>query len=258
MRTIGMILCGGLLLTAALQAQGPPPQNPANNPLDQVLDQWEKTMSGLKSFVAQINRTAIDPTFKTTEVWTGQARFLKGQPGTTSRASLYLSKVLNPPPAKVEAPFERFIYTGNFLYQFSQATKEIIVHEVPPPKGGQVADDNILAFLFGRKADEAKKRYQMTYLKVSPEQAKYYHFISIKPLQAQDKSDFSEARLVLMASNFLPRQFWYRQPNGNEVSWDFPNVWPNAEVSPLEFAQPAVPAGWKMTKPPPQQLKVRN
>src|SRR5262249_7899207 len=158
--------------------------------------QWEKAMTGLQTFVAEVNRTKLDKTFGTAELYSGTAKFVKGAAGQTPRASLYLERV-KPSPSK--DAFEQFICSGNFLYAFAPGEKVIRVHELPQPKPGQVADDNFLTFMFGMRAEEAKRRYQMTYVPAPPEQAKWYHFVKIMPIQAADKVDFAEARLTLSA-----------------------------------------------------------
>jgi len=62
------------------------------------------------------------------------------------------------------------------------------------------------------------------HLRAGPATDKWYHYVRIIPKSAADRADFTEARLVLSASTFLPRQLWFQQPNGNEVTWDFPKV----------------------------------
>jgi TIGR03009 family protein len=261
-RFVVFTLFAGLASAAFLSAQQQPN-------LDQVLDQWEKAMSGMKSFSAEVKRIELDKTFgNAKDVWSGWAKFLKGPQKTASRGSMYLKKETAQPTN--DPPFEYVLCTGNFLYQFSQATKEIIVHEMPQNPDGQLTDDNILAFLFGRRAAAAKQRYEMTLTPKSaipPAQAEWYHFVQIKPRHEADKSDFSEARLVLWAKDksdkektaFLPVEFWFRQPTGKEVTWAFPKVVPNVEIPATDFSAPtSPPQGWTLKKAPPQQTKVRN
>ncbi len=237
MRTFWFALFA-LFMGSALAAQTPPTA-PAASQLDEVLRQWEKSMTSINSLQAQITRTTLDKTFQKTEVFEGLAKYLKSHlPGQSSRASLELVQKGQP------QIFEKLICSGNLLYEFAPGTKVIRVHELPPPKEGQVGDDNILNFVFGMKAIEAKQRYLLTFVPPPPND-KWYYYIKILPRQASDKAEFTEARLVLTASNFLPRQIWYQQPNGNEVTWDFPRVTPNAEIRATEFTQPQLPAGWQ-------------
>ncbi|MCS7046763.1 MAG: hypothetical protein NZO58_10435, partial [Gemmataceae bacterium] len=65
-------------------------------------------------------------------------------------------------------------------------------------------------------------------------------------------------------SNYLPRQLWFLEPNGNEVTWDFPRVTSPANVSAHDFAHPQLPAGWTFDtvplqqNPPPRVLRNNN
>ena len=106
------------------------------------------------------------------------------------------------------------------------------------------------------KAADAKKRYKLTYVPAPPAQAKWYHFLKIEAVSSADKADFSEARLVLMADTFLPRQVWYRDPTGNEVTWDLSKVVNNAQIPVDTFAPPQLPAGWQFFKVPRQNAPL--
>ena len=252
-------LCFSLLATAAVGtavlAQQPinPPQAAADPRLDIVLSNWEKAMLNVQSLSAEVKRTKLDKTFQTTTNYEGTANYLRGAPGQTSRASLELFKKGQP------QMFEKYLCTGNFLYEWVPAEKVIRRHELPPPKQGQLADDNFLSFLFGMKAADAKARYQMTYVP-APANDKWYQYLRIQPKQAADKADFSEARLVLLTNNYLPRQLWFLQPNGDEVTWDFPRVVSPAKLTAADFAHPQMPPGWKFDtvsrqNPPPRVLR---
>lgn len=242
-----------LVVASALTAQTPPAAT-SDPKLDEVLQQWEKAMTSIQSLLVHINRTTIDKTYQTTEVFEGTAKYLKSNlPGQPSRASLELVKRGQP------QVFEKLICTGTFLYEYAPQTKVIRVHELPPPKAGQVADDNIFNFVFGMKAADAKQRYHL-FLVPPPPNDKWYAYIKIQPRHPADKAEFTEARLVLIASSHLPRQFWYQQPNGNEVTWDFPRLINNADIRATEFVQPPLPAGWQLQRisreqPPPRVVR---
>jgi TIGR03009 family protein len=244
MRIKWLALSTMLLMSAVLLAQQQA-QGPADK-LDQLLANWEKTMTGVQSLLAlDIKRTSTDKVFQTTEVFEGWAKFLKsGQAGQTSRASLEMKKKGRPDI------YEKLICTGTFLYEFSPQNKVIRIHEMPQSKSGQMADDNFLAFLFGRKAADIKKRFKLTYVP-PPAGDKWWSYVKIEPIAVADKADFTEAQLVLSNSNFLPRRLWFRQSNGNEVTWDFPKMISGADIRATEFGQPALPAAdWRYVRVP--------
>ena len=110
------------------------------------------------------------------------------------------------------------------------------------------------------KAAEAKQRYVLTYVPPPPND-KWYHYLKVQAKHAQDKADFTEAHLVLNQTNYLPRQVWFHQPNGNEVTWDFPpqDMKANADIPVAHFQQPALPQGWQFEKMPAlSKPKVRS
>ena len=45
--------------------------------------------------------------------------------------------------------FKKYICTGTYLYEYNLSNREIRYQELPPPKPGQVADDNFLSRLYG-------------------------------------------------------------------------------------------------------------
>jgi TIGR03009 family protein len=115
-----------------------------------------------------------------------------------------------------------------------------------------VADNNFLSFLFGMKAEEAKRRYELSLAK----EDQHWIYIDILPRDPADKADFQKARLVLSATTFLPRQLWFVQPNKNEVTWDIPRVDTSAGVNRNDFAVPAQPQGWNVVRVPRADLQA--
>lgn len=217
-----------------------PKLNPQKDALDWVLVKWEQSMTAIPSFEAQCKRTTVDKVFKATEVCLGTAKYLRSK--TDSLASLELKK------AGSKKILEKYVCTGTFLYQYDPALKVVRVQDMPKAPPGQVADQNFLSFLFGMKAVQAKQRYQLRYIP-PPKNDKWYYYVEIRPKNRQDRADFTRARLVLLRSNFMPRQLWFEQPNGSEVTWDFTNIeMPAKNLTVLEFQRPTVPPGWRMER----------
>src|SRR5262249_38513878 len=215
MRRFGFVLGGLLLWQAAAVAQQGGPQNqppggqppatrPATNPpagagpaapapLDPAKDRvdglplrWEQEMRKVQSLSAQLTRIEENKVFKQTDVFQGSARYLKASDAgkVTNLAMLEMRK------KDKQDVWEKFVCTGALLYQWVPSQKEIRVHTLPPPKPGQVADDNFLSFLFGMKAEEAKKRYDLRF----KGEDQYYFYVEIYPRFDQDRADFQKAR----------------------------------------------------------------
>jgi TIGR03009 family protein len=239
MRTFGLTLIslaiGGSVAGQQPQQPAAPVLDPSRNRLDALLIRWEQEMRSVNSVVAQCTRTSLDKAFQMTEVFEGTAKYMK-----PNLAMLEMQK-----RGKADA-FEKYICTGTFLYEYVPQNKVIRVHELPPPKPGQVADDNFLSFLFGMKAEEARRRYDLRLVK----EDQWYVYIEILPRLPADKSDFQRARLVLNNQSFLPRELWFEQPNGNEVKWDIPKVESGVALNRNDFTSPNVPPGWNMARVP--------
>jgi TIGR03009 family protein len=229
------------LLVAALTALAQPPQPqpvPADKKIDDYLLRWEQEMQKIQGLEATLERTEKDKTFQIEKKFVGSARYMKDGTGPNAR-NLALLEMRE--PGKQEL-YEKFICTGTFLYQFSPTTKEIRALRLPPPKPGQVTDDNFLTFLFGMKAEQAKQRYD---LKLTKED-QYYIYVDVVPRTPQDQADFKRAQLVLNKDSFLPRQLWFEQPNGSAIVWGIPHLDTKARVNIKDFDAPSVPQGWKM------------
>ena len=247
MRRVALILSALLLTCVSAPGQTPPAPpvatpSPADQKLDQYLQRWEQEMQKIQTLYAQLIRIEKDTTFNTTQKYVGAARYMKSGtgPSTLNLATLEMSRENQREIA------EKFVCTGTFLYQFSPAKREIHAIELPRREGGQVADDNFLTLLFGVKAAEARRRYD---LKLSKED-QYYIYVDVKARNEQDKADFQRARIVLNKDTFLPRQLWFEQPNGSEVTWDIPAIQNGVRLNRADFDAPTPPRDWKLIQEP--------
>jgi TIGR03009 family protein len=238
-----LIVLSAMLLVAA-QGVGQPP---AKENLDTVLRGWEKAMTELQSFACVVQRQTLDKSVGARDEFKGYAMFMKPlSKDDGSRARLELTKVSN---SKI---FEKYICTGTYLYEYAPATQTIRVHNMPQNKAGGAQQESFLSFLFGMGAEQAKARYDMTL--VYPQDGKpdpNYHYLQIIPRTAQDKADFSFARLSLFRANHLPAQIWYLQPNKSEITWNFSEVQTNVQIPTKYFTPDEIP-GWKMERVRPQ------
>jgi TIGR03009 family protein len=240
-----ILILASLFVTAALlhgqPGNAPAPFDPTKYPEDWLLAKWEDAMSKLESFVADCELTSIDKVFNAKDVFTGKAKFLRTK--TASMGSLELYKEVSKGVQSKES-FKKFIYTGTFLYNFVPENKVIVVHDMSSL--GQGMDNNPLTIIFGMKAADAKQRYDLKWL--PPDNS--YYYLEVGSKLAKDKQDFKQARLVFLKSNFLLRQVWFVEANGNTVIWEFPTASVNSPLKVTDFTAPQVPAGWRMEKAP--------
>jgi TIGR03009 family protein len=247
MRPYGLVLVALMLASrpaSAQQAQAPaaPPAAPPaeDKVLDGYLQKWEAKMKDVTALGAQLMRVDKDRTFDTVTKLVGEAWYMKDGKGPTALNLAILQ--MRPEGKKPEEFQEKYVCTGTYLYDFRPAQKELRVYELPKPKPGQVAEDNLLSLLFGMKAEDAKHRYS---LKLAKED-QYYIYVDITPRLRADQADFRHALLVLDKNNFLPRQLRFEHANGNEVMWDMPNVRTDIKLDRRAFDAPKPPEGWKL------------
>jgi TIGR03009 family protein len=244
MRCYGLVLAALMLAklpASAQQAQQPPAPSPAadNKVLDEHLAKWEAAMKKVETLGAQLTRIDKDPVFERVQKLTGVAYYMKAGSGPTAQNLALLQMNL-----EGQKEFkEKFICTGAYIYQFLPEQKEIRYYKLPKPEPGQVGEENnLLTLLFGMKAEDAKRRYE---LKLDKEDANYI-YVYISPRSAADKADFQRARLVLNKSNYLPRQLWFEHANRSEVLWDIPNLQIGMALDRRTFDPPQAPPGWKL------------
>lgn len=254
MKKLSIALALSLMIQTTLLAQVTTPPtvktssvslDPEKNELDRHLLRWEQEMAKVNSFAAQVTRSEKNPVFETTDHFKGTIHYLK-----PSYVLLHMAKKDNP------NSYERFLCSPNFLYQYVPAQKEIHVYQTSnSAKPGAQKEDNSLSFLFGLKAKEAKRRYDLRLAKTD----KYYIYVDIIPRRDVDKAEFQKARVVLNRDTMLPRQLWFQQPNKEEVLWDFPKMMTGVKLTKLNFqTPPKLPKGWKMKQkklPTPQTRK---
>jgi TIGR03009 family protein len=121
------------------------------DPLDQVLDNWERAMKDVTAFESQVVRKRTSVRFETTEICEGRARILKNSEGLL--ASLELSKKETP-----GQPVEKLLLTRNGLCEYDFAAKEVRVHPLTVKVDRA---DNPIAYLFGVNAKDMKNRFDL-------------------------------------------------------------------------------------------------
>lgn len=245
MRCYGLVLAALVLASQpasaqqAQQATATPPAAAEDKVLDAHLNQWEAATKRVETLGAQLTRIDKNPVFDDVQRFTGVAYYMKSGSGPTAQNLALLEMKLD---GQKEFK-EKFICTGTYIYQFQPEQKEILYYELPKPKPGQVAEENnLLSLLFGMKAEDAKRRFE---LKLAKEDT-YYIYVDIAPRSPADKSDFQRARLVLNKSTYLPRQLWFEHANRSEVMWDIPNLNVGMALDRRAFDAPKAPPGWKL------------
>jgi TIGR03009 family protein len=251
MRILSLVLTGLLAFTtvsfgqqsgAQLQPAQPLAQAAQSKSLDEHLAGWEARMKEVSSLqMSDIERIDNDVTLKVVNRWKGTALY--------SKPNLALLDLRRKDKQEL---FERWVCSGTAMYEYRPEKKQIVIHQLPVKKDGAISDENFLAFMFGMKAEDAKKRYSLQFSKdkdgISKENDPYYVYIDIRPKEEVDKAEFEVARLVLHKDSYLPRQLWFRGPNGNETTWNIPQAVSGVKIDRKLFMAPEAPKGWTMVQ----------
>ena len=246
MRNFALVVCLALVgqVTAFSQQNDPQrAQPPAISPaasarLDEVLAQWEARMTGVKSLKAAISREYQDKVFKTTDVYVGNAYFQ-----APNLANLEMARRDN------ASIFEKFVCTGQFIYQFVPAQKQVRVYNLgPAQKGQQIAENSFLSFLVGMKVSDAKARYLF---RLESEDADFC-FLEVQPRNPSDLADFNVVQIALSKKTLLPQALRYTQANGNVTTWTITSpLERDVRLDPKLFAAPPMPPGYELKQQPP-------
>src|SRR5262245_59756633 len=208
------------------------------NRLDALLMRWESEMKNIPSVhVKKLQRTDKDPASQKPRVMEGEARYLK-----PNLAALRLVQADDP------KFYELQVCTGQFLYEFRPQFKKLVVHELPPRAAG--LDDNLLSFLFGTTAAEAKRRYELELTKDVGEQNPHGIYIGVKPRFEGDKRELSRAQSVFFERDRLPGRVWFGRLDQGEVTWDLKEIDTPVQLKPMDFRPPDPPKGWETTRIP--------
>jgi TIGR03009 family protein len=230
------------LLCSGTSYSQPPAQPPSDLKLDQLLARWEKETSRCETLAVDVVCSRKNPVFNRTEKLVGYAKFMRLSNGEYA-ARLELRSQEDP------NRYEKYICTGGYIYVFRPEEKTILVYTVPKQQAGQLPDDGALPFLFGMKAELAKKRYNLRITK----ETEFYTYVEVHPLYPRDKADFTFARLAILNKEYpnlpkdLPKEIFWVEPTQVEVKWDITKLQrdvPGA-VQRTEFLKPDLPQGWQ-------------
>jgi TIGR03009 family protein len=240
MRNFGLTSTAFFFAALTASAQNPTPMASAER-LDLLLKAWEQRMSSIDNFSTKATRTVVPFVTKKATTYIGEAAFMK--PNMARIDMTHQDEVGKKDAEKMN--FERMFCNGQYLYEYAPKDKKIIIHDIP--KNDPAADNLILAFLRGMKADDAKKRFNLTLTK----ETEWYAYLYISPKTDADRQEFKAAQLTIFVKNpnpanapnlvMMPCRIWYQQPNGNEVTYLFADMQPNGKLDKDSFVPRQIP-----------------
>lgn len=237
-------------------AQAPPP-DPAR--LEWLLTKWEQQSAKLKTLDVSILRIDDAPAWGDKDYYEGRALF---KSPNLAFIDFRRIKVENKKPVRdpkdpkkwVSTPYERIICTGDEVWQYSSDTQQIFIFPLEKDEQKKAVEEGPLPFLFNMKAEDAKKRYQMTLM--SEDQKSFG--VSIKPRLKEDKESFSLAFVNLDRTYLLPVRIVMLSPDGKS-SKDFRlgPMFPNKSVNDGNFQGKPLGPPWKVVRNPAGEERPR-
>lgn len=208
---------------SAPKAQRPPAavmQVEAVDPkLDALLKAWERKTAGIKTLHGEHLRREFNNVFQVEKQSEGFFYFeapdkgridMKGvvpKPGAVGR-----KQGANGQPFRLEAGMDQWwISNGQQIVVVDPPQKQFERMPIPPEMQGTNIVRSPLPFLFGMKAEDAKKRFQLTLAQESPEAA----VIDVVPRTKVDAQNYSQARVYLDKETYVPYAVRLIDPAGS-------------------------------------------
>ena len=217
---------------------GPAPQvamQPVSQEMRDLLDDWEQKTTNIKSLFCPITRYEFDDIFTTETRSEGTICYEnpdKGRidfmPANEERMKIRAGRVdIHGKPYKVlEGSHSRWICTGKIIYIMDMTAKSYDKVQIPPQMQGQNITRSPLPFIFGMKARDAIARFALRFGEFhNPEgqgvdkhkkpNRKILHIVA-NPFDPNVAREYTQAEIILDATNFRPLNLRTKDPSGNK------------------------------------------
>jgi TIGR03009 family protein len=235
--------------------QTQPPDPAAQARLDHALVNWEKQSSLIKTLDVSYYRIDKSAVLGETTAYHGRAMLKAPFIACVNTESLKLTmkdqadaKLLQAaiqwerqPPDKREGPdplpvaqrafYDRIICTGDTVYHFDGASKQIFEYPLAKEDREAALQQGPLRFLFNMRREDVLRRYHMILVKEDDDKLT----IQIVPKLDIDKNAFDQAVLVLRKATFLPETITLKETNGNTQWFLLTQVAANKPINDMNF-----------------------
>lgn len=188
----------------------------------QVLQDWEVESSKVKRLTGSFKRFVYDDTFQTDKRAIGSFAYeapdkgnyvLTGAEPKKDEVSRQTNKDKQPYKIVVDAP-ERWVCTGTEVIKIDEKQRTYEKVTIPEEERGQNIIDGPLPFLFGMKANQAVRRYQITLYKQTETEV----WLDVEPRLSKDAVNWKKSRVIIDATTFLPKAVQMIDPTGNRTT----------------------------------------
>jgi TIGR03009 family protein len=229
-----------------------------------LLKQWEKQSSLLKTLDVTILRIDDTPAWGDLEYYEGRALFKSPNLAFINFEKIKQDENKKPikdpnnkdpkKPKYLTTPYERIICTGNEVWQYRSDTQQVFIFPLEKDEQAKAIEEGPLPFLFNMRADDARKRYQMTLMSESPNA----WGVSIKPKLQVDKESFSLAFVNLDKKYLLPTRILMVSPDGkSQKEFRLGPMYPNKAVNEANFVGKPLGPPWKVVRNPAGEERPR-
>ncbi len=191
--------------------------------LEQILKDWERESAKIKVLHGEHQRCEFNKVFGVEKQSKGMFYFEAPDKGRIDMQGIAVkpgtkSKTINPdtklPYALDSGMDQGWICTGNEVLVLTPSEKQFEAFPIPPNMQGEKIIQSPLPFLFGMKAEEAKRRFQLT-LRGQNETS---YVIDAVPRLQMDAQNYSHAMIALDKTNFIPRGVQLIDPAGTQMT----------------------------------------
>ncbi len=237
-----------------------------NRRMNELLLQWEEVSQKLKTLNVTMYRQDEAPDWGDRELYVGQALFK-----SPDLAWIDFKQVaLDPKTGKerrdakgnmITSDYERIICTGDEVWHYKVREKQIFIFPLEKNDRGRALDEGPLPFLFNMKADEARRRYQMSLIGENEKSAA----IRVDPKLQLDKESFHHAIIRLDKQSFFPTDIQLVSPDQKSTKYFkvFGKPGMNVRIDDKNFKGVVMPKPWTVvrdngdSKPAPRAAEAR-
>jgi TIGR03009 family protein len=188
--------------------------------LEKILKDWEFQTSKFNTMAGGFMRYRYDKTFEIEKRAEGkfvyeapdkgnyELRAAKIEKGTVSQK---IGETGTPYAVKPDEP-ERWVCNGKKVIKINDKEKTYEEVEIPSESQGQNIIDGPLPFLFGMKAEKAKRRYKFTLKKRDESEIK----LEVIPRMPTDAANWVKATVIIEAKTYKPKAIKLLDPTGGE------------------------------------------
>jgi hypothetical protein len=189
-----LLLCTGLAAAAGPTATSDPS-------LEQILSQWQRQTSALRSIAVQFLAQRNDRNWGDKETFTGRV--------FVSRDGRCSFEVTQPAKQAIAAKTTRLIWANDALHLIVPEQKSHAVFPIGDKVRGRLPAPLALPFCWNTSIDRLKERYRIELVRREPKA----WLLSFTPKTDAGKASFSRAYLWLDHVNSLPARFFVVSPD---------------------------------------------